>query len=183
MDTHGTSELSQTRGTDGPCDISVRTAVFRLSPAEYLTVSYRRLLPRLISIMALPIIICGIAALTDIRWALVGLIILFLVYPMAMAYIYFSKLLTVEAQQALCPKRVTVSANRNLHIVYEPPAEEIAPPPAKEVSATDITSARQVGRHIVFTIPSLGYPLLIPLSALPRRYDTYNLCSSYGDDA
>lgn len=60
--------------------------------------------------LVLPLLLCVGLAITihDVRWAIVGLMILFIVIPMLLALAYFNYALSMEARWSLLEKAITV---------------------------------------------------------------------------
>lgn len=155
---------------------TVTTGCFRVGHTAYLRYTARSVVPRLLVFLLLPILACFIASLWDMRWAFVGIIILFLIAPMVMAYIYFSKLLTPEAQKALSPKQVKLPAatqvpdsERYLTVTYLSANEENTPPPPVTFGWDKVRQITETRRFLILEVDGLGYPLIIPLEALPLQ--------------
>lgn len=174
---HGTSQSAANRNTDAPCDFSVVTESFRLTPTAYLRIHASALLPKLVAFLTIPFVAGLIASLWDIRWALVSLILLFIVYPMVVAYIYFSLLFTVDARKALSPKHVSIRPGKFIHVVYESACEENKPlPPDKlEWDAVGIIAIR--AGHLLISTRSSNDTITIPLECFPPDYPYMNLCN------
>lgn len=142
------------------------TEPFRLTPAKYLRVAAGKLLPSVMAGVAVPVIVCLVAACFDLRWAFVALILLFLVAPTLIAYIYFYKLLTPEAHEALQTKRV-VFEDDGLTVEFLPVDENTKVPAPRRVGMADITDNRFSAGCLVLHIKGSGYPLLIPEDVIP----------------
>ena len=57
-------------------------------------------------------------ALSDERWIIVALMVVFIIAPMVMSMIYTSYMLTPEARRAVLPKRLTVIPGTSIRIDY-----------------------------------------------------------------
>ncbi len=161
---------------------TVTTSSFRVGPGAYLRYSARSVVPRLLFAVCIPFIACLIASAWDLRWAFVALIILFLVAPMAVGYIYFSQLLTPEAQKALSPKQVTLPApdsglpapDSTVTVTYLSSDEENTPPPPVTFYWSDINKLIEARKYLIIESDSLGYPLIIPVSSLNDQANDEN---------
>lgn len=168
MNQHGTSAQHRTPGTtDVPCGVLLSTATFRTSPTDYLKLTAGRMATGLSVALALPIAACAVAAVFDIRWIFVALILVFLVFPLIVGYIYFSKLLTPAAQQALTPKHLEFLTDGSIAIIHESADEENQPLPPTRIGPTQPKTVKISGRHAIIDSPALSYPLRIPLECLP----------------
>ena len=66
----------------------------------------------------LPLLACGVAGmLHDVRWFIVGLMILFMFFPMFMVLIYLNYALTLEVRWSLMEKTVTMDET-GLHLSF-----------------------------------------------------------------
>lgn len=146
---------------------AMTTEPFRLSPAKYLRVAAGKLLPRVLTVLAVPVMACFVAACFDLRWAFVGLILLFLVAPTLIAYIYFYKLLTPEAREALQPKKITFE-KECLTVEYLSVEENAPVPASRRISHKEITDRYFSAGCLVLQIKGTRYPLLIPEGMIPQ---------------
>lgn len=183
MTSHGTSEpLRDTNGNpEVPCCISAVTDSFRITPTDYLRHSARQTISRLAVILIVPLLVCAVASVWDLRFAFIALILLFLVFPMVISYVYFTRLLTADARRAVWPKHLEFSErNKTVSVVYESADEENAAPSPDIFSANNIKGASISGKHLIFHLLGSELPLIIPLSSMPAAMDVYKLCSDYG---
>lgn len=182
MNSHGTSESTPQGGmSEVPCAFSIVTEPFRTTPTDYLRNTSRALMPKIAVALAVPLIACLVASLWDLRFAFVALILVFLVFPMVIAYVYFSKLLTPQAQRAIWTKRIEFNGDtRKLTVVFESADEENLPPLPVTFSSADIEMATVTPRSLILRPVRDNFPLIIPLDAIPPGIDPYKLCSYYG---
>ncbi len=157
------------------------TECFRITPATYLRASSGKALLWSLAIMALPLAACLIASFFDIRWGFVALILLFLVFPMAMTYIYFDRLLTAGARRALSPKHLSIHPEGSIAIIYESADEENRPPETELVRFGDISDVTVMGRYLVISVSGMDHQLIIPLEHWPREYDWNKICPHDGN--
>lgn len=131
-------------------------------------------------------------ARSDERWYIVALLVIFIVAPMVMSFIYTYYMLTPEARRAVLPKRVTVHPGREIILEYVSPAElpkdddtaeetqqknpgnetpgDSAPvPPPETIPWSDMTGVRSTSRFLVYSLRGERMQfVLIPWSAIIR---------------
>lgn len=203
MTTRGTSETTLT-DTSSEVPRRLSTGIFRPKQTDYLRHSMRPSATKWIIGATAPIAACLIASLSDIRWVFVLLILIFVALPTVTGYIYFTKLLTLEAQKALCAKSVEAVAGSHITVTtYRPDdktddktdddnnekdeeateAPDAIPQPAHTHRAPwkALRSFALRGQCLEFDIEGLGYPLLIPLDALEQPAQLQEFCSSSGN--
>lgn len=103
-------------------DTPVTTAPFLTTSGDYFSVLLSAWLPRYGWILALPIIAFAVIGyiLQDERWMLVALMLLFIVMPMAMSFLYTYYMLTPEARRSVLRKRVVIVPGNYLRLEYLP---------------------------------------------------------------
>lgn len=148
--------------------VTFTTEQFRLTPAKYLRVAAGKLLPAVTAGVALPVTACLVAACFDLRWAFVALILLFLVAPTLMAYIYFYKLLAPEAREALQPKKIVFEKD-GLTVIYLPVEDDMPVPASRRINHTEITDRHFSAGCFVLYVAGDRYPLLIPQEVIPTE--------------
>lgn len=155
------------------------TDVFRTSPATYLKYAAGSMIMTL-AVMAAAILAAGLVmwAAVDVRWMLVALIIVMLIFPMTVCYIYFSKLLTTEARRAVTPKHVEIRPGHSVSEIFQP-ADENIPPVATVVTPWADTLTRTIsGGNLIIRIRGRNTPLIIPADAIPPGADINGLLTS-----
>ena len=164
---------------------TIESTIFRISPTTYLQATAGSLMPRLWLFAGLPLLACLIAAIWEPRMLLIALILLFLIIPMAVFHIYFSRLLTEEARFAVTPKHVTVSPDGTITVTFHGADEENTPEGSETIPATDITTWRITRKHIIAPVIGRKNPLIVPLEALPSDIDPHKMmqeiCPLKGD--
>lgn len=155
------------------------TETYRLTPATYFKTAAGVMLPSVLAACALLVLGATVAAvLFDMRIILVALILLFLIVPFIVNHIYFSKLLTVEAQQALTPKYVEINPGLSVKEIFESADEENTPPQPICHNWEQISGARINSKNIILTFSDKkSSTLIIPISAVP--YQTARLISVF----
>lgn len=153
-------------------------------------------LPRYGWTLLLPILLCtAVGLIFDERFLLIALMLVFIVVPMLMSFLYTYYMLTPEARRAVIRKRVEIDDNNSLRLVYLPeekkegadgvkPAsertllpiasdKECAPlpplpvPDPETIPWTDIIAVKSTSRFRVYLLkgPRLNF-VLIPWEAL-----------------
>lgn len=90
-------------------------------------VAARRGLMMLVTAAVIPMGALAVALLTgDLRWALVALMLLFVVMPMALLLVYFSYVLRPDVARAVLPHRLTIEPGRSVTIEYLPDEAMVA---------------------------------------------------------
>lgn len=119
--------------------------------------------------LVLPVIAVIAWALFDIRAIYVGLILIFLLYPMALTLVWFDYALSPQSMRAVTPKRLTVS-DRGLHFEFLPKSEDQQPLEPVSYSWDDIISAEISSKSIFIVIgPRLDDRIEIPFDVLTER--------------
>lgn len=155
----------------------VITETYRLTPTAYLKVAAGAMLPVFGWISAALLSAALIASVFDIRFVFVALIIIFILIPMMMSYIYFSKLLTIEARRSLSPKHIVVIPGKSITEIPESVEEASVPLPAETHLWRDIADCRKAGRMIVVEFTD-HQQLLIPINVLPDNIPLHELFPS-----
>ncbi len=91
-------------------------------------------------LLAVPIVAVSVWALFDVRAVYVGLVVIFLLYPMSLTLVWFDYALSPQSIRAITSKQVTVTAD-GLTIDYLPKAEDCRPMPSAFISWGDVRSA------------------------------------------
>lgn len=150
-------------------DAGVETGEYSVTSSEYLREAVSLWLSRfwwVLPLPPLPFVALGIW-LADIRWFMVALMVLFIIIPMGLSFLYFYSLLSPELRHSLLPKKVAVTP-LGLRITYISENPDVEPRPADFIPKADISSTLFRPRFLVYKLrrPSSAI-LLIPYSALP----------------
>lgn len=147
--------------------MTIVTDTFKLTPAAYFRIAAGAVFPKLTSLCLVIIVVAITAgAIFDIRFFLVALIVIFIVIPMVVGHIYFSKLLTAEAQYTLMPKRVVIVPDESISEVFESADPENIPPRTRLFRWDTISSRKISGKNLVIVFGKNDYTLIIPLSSI-----------------
>lgn len=147
-------------------------------------------IPRYGWTVALPLIACAaIGVFIDTRFLLVALMLLFIVVPMVMSFLYTYYMLTPEARRAITRKEIVIDEDNEMKLIYLPPEQPTLKEPklGEEYNADNIEvksfvpdpetikwknikSVKYTTRFVVYILdtPRLQF-ILIPYAALPRR--------------
>lgn len=153
------------------------TETYRLTPTAHLKVAAGAMLPTFGWISSILLSAAIIASIFDIRFVFMALIIFFILIPMMMSYIYFSKLLTVEAQRSLSPKHILIIPGQSITEIPESADESSDPLPSQKRLWTEIADCRKSGNIIVIDFTD-RQQLLIPLKVLPGNIPLYKIFPS-----
>lgn len=104
-----------------------------------------------------------------------ALIMLFLTVPFALFHIYFTRLLTTDAQKSLAPQCVTIIPGKEITVTYHSISEENTPPQPDINAWNDIRTIRIHGKQMVIAIRNRHHPLIIPIRSFPSTADPHAL--------
>ncbi|MDE6860795.1 MAG: hypothetical protein K2J65_10345 [Duncaniella sp.] len=164
------------------------TAPFTTTSGDYLSTLLGLWLPRYGWAVALPLVLCAIAGIMfDERFLFIALMLLFIVIPMLMSFLYTYYMLTPEARRAVTHKIVEIDEGKSLRLVYlppekpvyrtpllgqdNPPEEVVFPVPAPETIAWDkIRRVKYTSRFVVYILhaPRLQF-VIVPYTALKKH--------------
>lgn len=91
-------------------------------------------------LLAMPLVAVSVWALFDIRAIYVGLVIIFLLYPMSLTLVWFDYALSPQSIRAITTKQVTVKAE-GLKLDFLPKHEDCKPLPSVFISWDEIRAA------------------------------------------
>lgn len=101
-----------------------KTRPFSTTSGDYLSVLMSLWLPRYGWTIILPIAICAaLGFVFDERLLLVALMLLFIVVPMLMSFLYTYYMLTPEARRAVLCKEVVIAEGEYIRLIYMNPEE------------------------------------------------------------
>lgn len=119
--------------------------------------------------LVMPVIAIIAWALFDIRAIYVGLILIFLLYPMALTLVWFDYALSPQSIRAVTPKRLTVS-DHGLRFEFLPKTEDQRPLDPVSYTWDDIISAEISAKSVFIVIgPRLDDRIEIPFDVLTDR--------------
>ncbi len=145
------------------------TETFSITSGEYLRTLMGLWLPRHGWKVAIPILLCAAigVALADERLILVALMLVFIVAPMGMSFLYSYYMLTPEVARAILPQRVTAQKDGNILIEYTDPER-----PAQSVTLTpgDIRQIKHTPTSTVIVLHARRLQfIIIPHQAVVRE--------------
>lgn len=164
-----------------PCAFSFTTETYRTSPTDYLIFSARPLLTKIATALVLPLLCCIVASIKDLRFAFIALIIVFLIAPLVMAYIYYSRLLTIEAQRAIWQKHIIFDGeSRSITVIFDSDDSECKPPKPIIIKPNDVKQVQIRSKQLIMELKDKELPLIIPTVRLPFSVNPYDLCNHFG---
>lgn len=154
----------------------IRTDIFRVAPAIYLRVVAGTSLPSLLASVALCAFLALVAGVMfDLRIILIALILIFLILPFFVFHIYYSRLLTIEAQSAVSLKIVSIVPGVEISEIFVSADESNIPPAPLVHLWDDIDSARISGGRLLIYFRAAKVPLIIPLDSMPENFRSEKL--------
>lgn len=178
-------------------DTPVTTEVFTTTSGQYLAALLGIWLPRYLWSAILPPLACAAlgAVFNDWRFYLVALMLVFIVIPMGMSFLYTYYLLTPEARRAILPKRVTIEPGECITLTYEPvkdrwryddekedsdDGDKDDNPPVPEPERVDWKMVKGVKFASTYCLYILDTPrlqfIMVPYSAMPQGVSRQALC-------
>lgn len=178
-------------------DTPVTTEVFTTTSGQYLAALMGIWLPRYWWSAILPPLACAAlgAVFNDWRFYLVALMLVFIVIPMGMSFLYTYYLLTPEARRAILPKRVTIEPGECITLTYEPvkdrwryddekgdsdDGDKDNNPPVPEPERMDWKMVKGVKFASTYCLYILDTPrlqfIMVPYSAMPQGVSRQALC-------
>lgn len=109
----------------------MQTREFSIAPSAIAGMLAGRWLGRRWFYFALPVAVAMAASLTDVRWFVVALMLLFIVWPMALFFVWTGEALRPEAVRAAVPHRI-VFEESGFVIEYTADADSGRVPPDSE---------------------------------------------------
>lgn len=142
------------------------SAVFRSEPLAYIHALAVAWLGRRWLLLACPLAAVAVWAAFDVRAVYVGLIMLFIIYPMALSLVWFNYAFSLQSRRAVADKTVTIS-DSGLSVCFLPSAADAPALSPWHIAWTQIISASQSSRHVTLvTGQRLDDRLDIPSDAL-----------------
>lgn len=136
---------------------------FRVESGQYVRPMMRMFFGRNWPWFILPLVACAIigAITKDFRWLIVGLMLVFMVFPMVVALIYFSYALTLETRWSLMEKTATFDKD-GIGLTFVDSRMK-----ARHIKWTDITHVTRNKDAYFFHLKVRRYNfLMIPRTAL-----------------
>lgn len=150
---------------------------FTITPGEYLKVLLSLWIPKYGYLIALPIVLCLVIGLAfDVRFALIAIMLIFIVVPMLSSFLYPYYMLAPEARRSVICKRVEIAEKEYLKLCYlkeEKGEEDINDkrilPEDETIRWEDIKRIRYSPRYRIYVLntPRLSF-ILIPHTAFKK---------------
>lgn len=167
-----------------------KTQPFTTTSGDYLSTLMGIWIPRYGWTVALPLLICAAIGFTiDVRFLFIALMLLFIVIPMLMSFLYTYYMLTPEARRAVTRKEIEIDEGNELRLIYLAPekapvkqpmlgveydsnniVEEVFVPEPETIKWDTIKRVKYTSKFIVYILdtPRLQF-ILIPYTAFPVR--------------
>lgn len=159
------------------------TSVFTTTSGNYLSTLVGLWLPRHGWKIAVPLVAVAAAgiAIPDERLILVALMLLFIVVPMGMSFLYTYYMLTPEARRAVLPKQVVIDPGRSLTLRYvkevvekdadgdEEAREEMPVPDDEVIEWSEIRRVKFASTVCIYILSTdrLQF-IMVPYEAVPK---------------
>lgn len=162
------------------------TQPFTTSSGDYLFTLMCLWVPHYGWTVAVPVVLFAVVGvLWDVRFLLISLMLLFIVVPMLMSFLYIYYMLTPEARMAVIRKTVEIDEGHSLRLVYLPPEQPVSAqrhgddspgedifahvPEPETIGWDEIKKVKYTSRFVVyiFHAPRLRF-LLVPYTAFKK---------------
>lgn len=131
----------------------------------------------------------AVGAVVDVRFLFIALMLLFIVVPMLMSFLYTYYMLTPEARRAVTRKEVEIDEGNSLRLIYLPPEKvalktpllgvevdpedmtvDVVVPEPETIEWSKIKRVKYGSRFVIYILdtPRLQF-ILVPYEAMPRR--------------
>ena len=118
--------------------------------------------------IVLPVISCfALGMALNPAFVFVAFMIVFLIVPLVMMFLYFYHALTPEARMAILSKRLRISPESGIEVVYEPIGESESAPASTHVSWDEVTDIEYRNRDVMMHLSGSRYRfMLVPYDAM-----------------
>lgn len=129
--------------------------------------------------LALPVAAClSVGAVINVTFTFVAMMLIFLVAPLIMLFLYYNYALTPEAIMAVRPHEVTIDREQGIDVSFEPHPESGRTYPPVHIGWGDVHDVEYNPTEIIVKLHRSGYRLLIiPYEALASEQDRQTLNS------
>jgi len=119
--------------------------------------------------IALPVIAClALGMALNAAFVFVAFMLVFLIVPLVMMFLYFCHALTPEARMAILYKRLRISPESGIDVVYEPAGDSGTAPASTHVSWDEVTDIEYRDRDVMMHLSGNRYRfMLVPYDAMP----------------
>lgn len=145
------------------------TKVCNVTTARYVRLIAGQLGRRWAWVAAVPLLTAVALSFSDVRFVIVALLILFVIVPLALMFIYIFFGLTPEARFSILRKRINVNSSR-MTAEFESLGDDYPTPPTVKLDISRVTNVAFRKDCYVVTIDHRRFrPILIPYSAFADR--------------
>ena len=142
-----------------------KSAVFRSEPRSYMRSLAFAWLAKRWAWFVIPLLAVIIWSFYDLRAVYVGLMLVFILFPMAMSFVWFNYAFSPQSRMAISPKTVECSED-GLSVEYLPIAEGVEPLQPQSIKWNKVKSVeRGSGRIVLHLGDRLDDRLEIPVNA------------------
>lgn len=148
-------------------DTSFETGIHRTDSYHYMRTVAEVWSGRWWWTIALPVLTCfALGMALNIAFIFMAFMVVFLIVPMVMMFLYFYYALTPEARMAILNKRLRISPS-GIDVVYEPIGDNAPAPKAVHVTWDEITAIEYRAHDMMMRLNGSRYRfMLIPYEAL-----------------
>lgn len=159
---------------------SVQTEVYQTEAHTYMRAVAEMWLGRWWWAMIIPVAVCfGLGATVNVAFAFIGFMVIFLIAPMVIMFLYFAHALTAEARMAILPHQVEATDN-GLTVTFVPMNEGDREFPAADIAWTDVKALEWRNHDIMIHLKGTPYRfLLIPYSAMNNQGEFTAACQRH----
>lgn len=142
------------------------TEIYKTGPAELASYIMKLWCRRNWWIMAiLPVTCLVLAAVVDVKFLLIALMMVFVVLPPMMIFVYFYHALAPEARMTVLPHRAEMTDD-GIRLIYEPLDEEVPPRPDDNIRWSQISGVKATSQFLAYHLTTGRYSIfLVPRSA------------------
>ncbi len=118
--------------------------------------------------IALPVVTCfALGMALNIAFVFMAFIIAFLIVPVVIMFLYFYHAITPEARMAILNKRLRISPDSGIDVIYEPIGDDAPAPETEHVPWSDVTAIEYRDRDVMMHLSGSRYRfMLLPYEAL-----------------
>lgn len=127
------------------------SAIFRSEPRSYMRGLALAWLSGHWAWFAIPLAAVAVWCVYDVRAVYVGLILIFILFPMALSFVWFNYAFSLQSRRAISPKTVSFT-EQGFEVRYVAIAEGVEPLTPQTVGWGDIRSVEQGPKRLVLKL-------------------------------
>lgn len=158
---------------------SIETGIHRTDAYQYMRAIAEVWSGRWWWTIALPVIVSlSLGMVFNPAFVFVALMLVFLILPLVMMFLYFYYALTPEARMAILKKRLRISPDTGIDVVYEPLDDTDTIPAATHIPWHEVTRVECRDRDMIMHLSGSRYRfMIVPYDAI-NDADRQKLVSS-----